>query len=233
MICSSRWGGRTAGCLWHLYALRGISSAEFYPEDLCSFKWRQAAPSRRMQKQQGIQPELHIPSRQQKLVFLPFPLLWSHREALNNEYQDAGKHLCSLQIKTYLKKSLSLDSRLQIFSSCFATYKTSSLSESRSCIAFPLGRVLGLSATSWCHFSRRPRKPAAILPSWANTGTSWYGKMTKSEGQLFPCPSLAFCLGHDEDKLQAYMQLWAGKKFSVHQCMTRTQVKQAVRLHRQ
>uniref|UniRef100_A0A8C3TP39 Uncharacterized protein n=1 Tax=Catharus ustulatus TaxID=91951 RepID=A0A8C3TP39_CATUS len=67
-----------------------------------------------------------------KLVFLLRHFLWSHREALNNE----------------------------IFSSYFATYKISSLSESRSCIAFPVGTALGLSTTCWCHFSRRPRKPA-------------------------------------------------------------------------
>lgn len=121
-----------------------------------------------------------------------------HEDARNNEHQDAGKHPCSLQIKMYLKISLSLDSHLRIFSSCFATYKTSSLSESRSCIAFPLGTALGLplqqETQEACSNSPQLSKHRNLL-IWENE---------KSRRKAFPMPLPGFMPRHDEDKLHTH-----------------------------
>lgn len=135
------------------------------------------------------------PKPSAKLVCLLRHFLWSHREALNNEHQDAGKHPCSLQIKTLSQKEPELRFSAQNIKFLLCYLQNILIVWKQELHSLPSGKALGLSTTSWCHFSRRPRKPAATLPSWANTGTSWYGKTKKSDGQLFPCPSLALCPG--------------------------------------
>lgn len=133
---------RTAGCLCHLYTLRGISNDEFYPEDLRSLKWRQAAPSRSRNNRES---SLNFTSRAIcKAGFLSQTFSLESQRSPEQWAPRCWETPLFFANKDVSQNSLSLDSHLRIFSSCFATYKTSSLSESRSCIAFPPGRALGL-----------------------------------------------------------------------------------------
>lgn len=134
---------RTAGCLCHLYTLCGISNVEFYAEDLRSLKWRQGTPSRRSRSNR--ESSLNFTSRAIcKAGFLSQTFSLESQRSPEQWAPRCWETPLFFANKDVSQNSLSLDSHLRIFSSFSATYKTSSLSESRSCIAFPPGRALGL-----------------------------------------------------------------------------------------
>lgn len=103
-----------------------------------------------MSKQHGIQPDLHIPSYQQKLVFLSRHLLWNHWEALNKDRQGTVKHSCSSQVQPSAQNLISeypLLALLFVLQNILLTLRKKEL-PSPSCWEEPLSRALHPGTTS-------------------------------------------------------------------------------------